>query len=78
VRFTGTQRNTLVLQNARIDADYREPQGGFSSGEDYLRVGGKRPAPGRDVHIAQHPGETYSIACGLKPVMKSLIVELAD
>jgi hypothetical protein len=42
VRFAGTQRNTLMLQNARIDADYKEPNGGFPPGEDYLCMGGER------------------------------------
>ena len=32
----------------------------------------------RHVHIARKPNESYKINCGAKPLMKSLIVELAE
>jgi hypothetical protein len=77
VRFSGTQRNTLLLQNARIDADYREPQGGFRP----VKISYAWEENGQakqDVHIARQAGETYTIACGAKPMMKSITVELAE
>jgi hypothetical protein len=77
IRFAGTQRNTLVLQNTRIDADYREPHGGFRP----VKVSYTWEENGKakqDIHVARQPGETYTIACAAKPTMKSLVVELAE
>lgn len=76
VRFAGTQRNTLVLQNARIDADYREPEGGFRPVK-ITYAWEENGQPKQDIHIAR-TFEPYSITCASKPVMKSLTVELAD
>jgi len=78
VRFQSTrQRNTLCLFNLRIDADYAEPSGGFRPVRvTYVWTEGG--AEKRHTHIARKPEETYPIACGNSPVMKSLIVELAE
>ena len=77
VRYRGEGRNTLVMTNARIDADYKEPAGGFRP----VRVtytweeGGLEK---KDVHVAGSPEETYTITCESAPVMKSLVLELAE
>ena len=63
--------------NVRIDADYREPFGGFVP----VRVTYTWAEKGqvkRDVHVARKPRETYTITCADKPVMKSIVLELAD
>lgn len=76
VRFTGTQRNTALLFNVRIDADYKEPQGGFRPVK-VTYVWEEAGAEKRHVHVARSPGETYDVHCDGKPLMKSLTVELA-
>ncbi|MGD0089514.1 MAG: hypothetical protein ABSE73_06295 [Planctomycetota bacterium] len=77
VKLVGRQRNTACVFDLRIDADYKEPNGGFRPVKvTYLWDEGG--AEKKDVHVAQKPGETYTINCGAKPAMKSLIVELAQ
>jgi hypothetical protein len=76
VRFAGTQKNTAVILDMRIDADYVEPRGGFAPVQvtyAWTEDGVEK----KDVHVARSPRETYAIECKGKPVMKSLIVELA-
>jgi len=78
VRFESTrQRNTMCIFNARIDADYTEPLGGFRPIK-ITYVWSENDAEKRHSHVAQQPAETYEITCGASPLMKSLIVELAD
>lgn len=76
VRYRSTGRNTLAMTNARIDADYKQPCGGFRPVQvTYVwEEGGLEK---KDVHVARSPAETYTISCESAPVMKSLIVELA-
>jgi hypothetical protein len=76
VRYHAVGRNTLALCNARIDADYREPAGGFRPVQvTYVwEEGGLEK---KDVHVAKSPAESYTITCESAPVMKSLVVELA-
>jgi hypothetical protein len=76
VRYRAVGRNTLALCNARVDADYREPAGGFRPVQvTYIwEEGGLEK---KDVHVAKSPAESYSITCESTPVMKSLVVELA-
>jgi hypothetical protein len=76
VRYAGTQVNTAAVLNFRIDADYREPGGGFSPVK-VTYVWDENGAEKRDVHTASKPDETYTLQCTASPVMKSLIVELA-
>jgi len=78
VRFKSTrQRNTLCIFDFRIDADYKEPFGGFRPVKiTYIWTEGG--AQKRHVHVAKKPNETYRITCGKTPLMKTLIVELAD
>jgi hypothetical protein len=77
VRYSGTSRNTTGIFNFRIDADYREPCGGFRP----VRVTytwEEDGQPKQDVHVARKPRETYAIRCASKPVMKSIVLELAE
>ena len=77
VRWSGTQRNTTCLFNLRIDADYREPHGRFAPVKiTYTWV--ENGQVKRDVHIARTPNEVYTIECKSRPVMKSIILELAE
>lgn len=76
LRFTGQQRNTTGILNLRIDADYKEPHGGFRPVQ-ITYVWDENGAEKRDVHVLKTPSETYTINCTQKPVLKSLVVELA-
>jgi hypothetical protein len=77
VRYAGTSRNATGLLNFRIDADYREPFGGFRP----VRVTytwEEDGQPKKDVHVARQPQESYKIRCAARPVMKSIVLELAE
>lgn len=77
VRFAGTSRNATGIFNFRIDADYREPRGGFRPVKvTYAWEEAGRPK--RHVHVARRPREAYTIRCDARPLMKSLTVELAE
>ena len=76
VRFSGVERNTTCLFTVRIDADYKEPNGGFRPVK-VTYVWDEGGTEKKDVHVAQKPDETYTINCAAKPTMKSLVVELA-
>jgi hypothetical protein len=78
VRFQSTrQYNTLCIFDFRIDADYAEPSGGFSPVKaTYVWTEGG--VEKRHTHIAKTRNETYKITCKSPPVMKSLVVELAN
>ena len=78
VRWTGTTFwNATMIFNHRIDAWYVEPNGGFRPVKVTYRweEGGIEKT---DEHVATKPNETYTITCESNPLMKSLIVELAD
>ena len=77
VRYAGAQRTVAMIYQTRIDADYKEPHGGFRPVK-ITYVWNEGGAEKRDVHVAQKPSETYKITCAAKPTMKSLIVELAE
>lgn len=77
VRYSGTSRNTTGFLNLRIDADYREPLGGFRP----VKVTYHWEEDGKakeQVFVAKKPEETWTITCGAKPVMKSIVMELAN
>jgi len=76
VRYRGIGNNTIALCNARIDADYKEPNGGFRPVQvTYVwEEGGLEK---RDVHVVSKPDESYTIMCDTTPLVKSLILELA-
>jgi len=77
VRYNGRQNNTAMIFSLRIDADYTEPNGGFHPVKTtyYWQENGEDK---QHTHIATSPSETYMIRCKDKPLMKSLVVELAD
>ena len=77
LRFAGTQKKETLIYDFRIDADYAEPAGGFRPVK-VTYVWEEGSVEKRDVHVASQPEETYKITCGENPLMKSLIVELAD
>jgi hypothetical protein len=76
VRYRGIGPNSVALGNARIDADYVEPHGGFSPVQvtyGWEEAGVEK----RDVHIVRTPEETWTIKTRSTPVMKSLILQLS-
>jgi hypothetical protein len=75
VRFSGRQRNTTMLADVRIDADYREPHGGFAPVK-VTYVWEENGQVKHDVHIAKVADETYRLHCDGKPIMKSISLEL--
>jgi hypothetical protein len=77
VRWIGRKRSTTCLFGFRIDADYREPTGGFAPVK-VTYVWEEGGVEKRHVHVATKPEETYLIDCKEKPKMKSLIVERAE
>jgi hypothetical protein len=77
VRYTGTRRNTTGIFNFRIDADYREPLGGYRPVRVTYRWE-EDGQPKKDVHVARKPRERYTIRCVAKPAMKSIVLELAE
>ena len=76
VRWVGKVRNTTALFTVRIDADYKQPAGGFAPVQvTYLwEEGGIEK---KDVHVAKTPADTWKIRCDGKPTMKSIVLELA-
>lgn len=77
VRFSGQQRNTTMISSFRIDADYKEPNGGFKP----VKITYEWREDGRekkDIHIAKTPRDTYTIHCKAKPEMNSITLELDE
>jgi hypothetical protein len=77
VQFAGAQRNTTLIMDLRISADYREPHGGFTPVQVTYAWEEAGQAK-QDTHVARHEAETYTIHCEEKPVMKSIAFELAQ
>ena len=77
VRWAGTQKNTLMIFNCRIDADYKAPNAGFAPVKvTYVwEEDGKEK---KDEHVARQASETWNIQCDAKPVMKSITLERAE
>ncbi len=74
VRFSGVERNTTLILDLRIDADYKEPRGGFAP----VKVTYRWEENGQvhqDIHVSAKPDESYEIQCAGKPVMKSIVLE---
>jgi hypothetical protein len=77
VRFSGTSRNATGILGFRIDADYKEPFGGFRP----VKVTYSWDEAGQakeNVFVARKPQETYTISCAAKPALRSLTLELAE
>ncbi|HYF51759.1 MAG TPA: FecR domain-containing protein [Planctomycetota bacterium] len=77
VRMYGVQKNTTRIFDLRIDADFKEPAGGFRPVKITYNWE-ENGAPKRHVHVAATPKETYEINCAVTPVMKSIVLELAE
>jgi hypothetical protein len=76
VRFQANAKD-LILFHPRIDADYAHANGGFAP-VNVTYVWEESGQEKRDVHTTKAPAESYKITCAEKPVMKSLILELAN
>ena len=76
VRWVGQVRNTTCLFLVRIDADYKQPAGGFKPVQvTYTwEEGGIEQ---KDVHVAKTPEDTWKIKCAGAPKMKGITLELA-
>jgi hypothetical protein len=77
VRFSGTSRNATGFLNFRIDADYKEPAGGFRP----VKVTYRWEEDGKareQVFVAKKADETWTVTCASKPLMKLIVMELAD
>jgi len=77
VRYSGTSRNATGIMGFRIDADFKEPHGGFRPVKvsySWEEAG----QPKQHVFVARKPQETYTISCAAKPTMKSIALELAE
>jgi hypothetical protein len=77
VRYSGTSRNATGFLNFRIDADYKEPAGGFRP----VKVTYRWDEEGKSkeqIFVAKKAEETWTVTCAAKPVMKSIVMELAD
>ncbi|HSU65860.1 MAG TPA: hypothetical protein VLJ39_03215, partial [Tepidisphaeraceae bacterium] len=77
VRFAGTQRNTTLILDLRISADYAEPHGGFAPVRVTYRwdESGK---PHEDTRVIQSADATYTLHCDEKPTMRSISIQLAQ
>lgn len=69
--------DNLAVRDLRIDADYKEPHGGFAPVK-ITYAWEENGQPKSDVHVATSPTETYTIHCDTKPKMKSITLELAQ
>ncbi|MCL2640086.1 MAG: hypothetical protein FWD53_04505, partial [Phycisphaerales bacterium] len=76
VRFTGAQANTLCIFDMRLDADYKEPTGGFKPVK-ITYVWTENGQEKTHSHIATKPTDTWTIKCGPGTVAKSYTMELA-
>jgi hypothetical protein len=74
VRYSAVSRGDLILWRHRIEADYKEPNGGFAPVKITYRWEENGQAR-EDVHLARSPGENYTITCAQPPVLKSISIE---
>jgi hypothetical protein len=74
VKFAGKQRNTTLIFDLRIDADYREPHGGQAPVKVTYAWEENGQAK-QHVHVAKSAEEQFTIRCEQKPVMKSIVLE---
>lgn len=77
VRYAGTSRNATGILGFRIDADYKEPAGGFRPVKTTYRwaEGGEKK---EKAFVAKKASETWTVDCAARPVMESIVLELAD
>jgi hypothetical protein len=74
VRYAAISRGDLILWRYRIEADYKEPNGGVAPVKITYRWE-ENGQPREDVHVARSPNDTYSIKCLQTPVLKSVSIE---
>jgi hypothetical protein len=74
VRYSAINRGDLILWRHRIEADYKEPHGGFAPVKITYRWE-ENGRPREHVHVARSPNDTYSIKCDQVPVLKSISIE---
>jgi hypothetical protein len=75
VRYAMTSRNATGILGFRIDADYREPDGGFRPVKLTYRWEEAGQAK-EQVRVARRPEETWTLTCAARPVMKAIVLEL--
>jgi hypothetical protein len=75
LRFRGQCYNTTMLFGLRIDADYRQPHGGFRPVK-ITYVWDESAGQKRHEYLARTPREVYTIRCGPGTVPKSFTVEI--
>ena len=77
LRLSGYQKNTTCIFGLRVDADYAEPHGGFRPVKiTYLWE--ENGVAKQDVHVAKSARDAYAITCAAAPLMKSIVLELAE
>jgi hypothetical protein len=77
VKISGTQRNTAVLWDFAINADYKEPAGAFKPVKITYTWEESGQAKTFE-HIAKTPQDAFDITCGPKTVAKSFAMQLAE
>jgi hypothetical protein len=79
IRLSGNANypETLFIRDLRIDADYKEPHGGFTPVKITYAYE-ENGQPKTDIHIAKSPEDAYTIHCDTKPKMKSITLELVQ
>ena len=77
VRFIGKQASAALIFDLRIDADYKEPAGGFKPTK-ITYTWDEAGQTKTDVHLVKTATETYPIKCGPNATVKSFAMELID
>jgi hypothetical protein len=79
VRLTGKAHapDNVFIRDLRIDADYKEPRGGFAPVKVTYAYE-ENGEPKTSTHVATSPTDSYTIHCDAKPKMKSITLELAQ
>lgn len=76
IKIAGVQVNTCCVFDLRIDADYKEPNGGFRP-VLVTYVWEENGQQKKDGHVCKTADDTWTIKCGPKTVAKSYSLELA-
>ena len=76
VRFTAVRKQDIQLLTYHVNVDYKQPNSGFRPVK-VTYVWDENGTQKKDVHVATKPQEMYTIKCEAKPLMKTIILELA-
>jgi hypothetical protein len=76
VRFTAVRKQDIQLLTYHVNTDYKQPNSGFRPVK-VTYLWDENGTEKKDVHVATKPQETYTIKCEAKPLMKTIILELA-